>query len=121
MPRLVLTVVLILALTGAARAATLFTPPLFLEGEGRLLVCHLTNVTAQSRSVQSRIFNAVGTVVVGTRNFTLAAGETELLDAAAAHIPRYCKFTVDGPKSTVRASACVTELGVGCIAAVTAQ
>jgi hypothetical protein len=102
--------------SGAAAADVLFTPPLVAEGD-RLLDCYLANVGQVQRTVKIVVLDAKGKAVVGPLAVTLAPGEEKVARAEANLLGRYCKFTVQGPKSDFRASVLVFQPGVGAISA----
>ena len=52
---------------------------------------------------------------------TLGPGEEDVARAEADQLPRYCRFTVTGPKSEYRASILIRQTGVGAISALPAN
>jgi hypothetical protein len=116
---LVPTLLLGLALVGAAHAATLISPPLVPEGDN-VLDCYLVNVSNQAREVTIQVFNREGEVVT-TVETTLDPGQEDVARATADLLPRYCKFIVKGKRADFRASILVRQAGVGAISALPAQ
>lgn len=111
-----------IAIGGMAHAAELFTPPLEPDGTNRL-DCRILNISSENRTVRTRVVDNNGTVVVDTGDFILGPGATAVaFFEANAGTPRHCHFTVQGknPQARYRASACVFDPGVGCLAAVSA-
>ena len=113
----VVVVALAAALSGVAQAATLYTPPLVPQG-GRDLNCNVVNVSATAKTLRIQLLNLSGGIVKDSNDIVLAPGEVGFDFADGSEGPLYCKFTVNGAKTTVRTSSCVFEAGVGCIAVV---
>ena len=104
---MILATMLVLALSGAAQAATLFTPPLRPDTDD-FLKCLIVNTTGVNRTVQIQVIGDDGVVLDDSGDVILAAGaiaESSVKETSGNH-PRYCKFTVAN-KNFVRASACV--------------
>ena len=113
------TLVLVLALTAAAEAATLISPPLVPEGTN-FLDCYLVNVGEKARTVTIQVFSREG-VPVKTVETTLDPGEEDVARATSDQNPRYCKFVVKGSARDFRASILVRQDGVGAISALPAN
>jgi hypothetical protein len=107
----------------AAQADTLFTAPLFPDGDN-LLDCYVVNVSYKTRDVLIQVFNRDGDPLA-TVPATLDPGQERVATVQAntdpALAPRYCKFEVEGGRSHYRASALVRELGRGSISALSAE
>jgi hypothetical protein len=113
------TLVLSLALSAAASAATLFSRPLTPGDAANSLVCRITNVGSQPRSVTIEIFgfrhpsaggtgdgnliDSLSVIVEPLHTFSLSAPD----ETSPGVTPHICKFTAPGPKTGYRASACV--------------
>ncbi len=110
---------LAVGLTGAARAATLVSPPLVPDGEN-VLDCYLVNVGEKPRTVVIHVVARDGSVIE-TVTTTLGPGEEDVARATADQLPRYCRFDVDGPKSAFRASILIRQEGAGAISALPAN
>src|SRR5262245_49580124 len=117
-PRMIVAVALVVALSGTAHGADLFSPPLT-AGDGNVLLCQIANVSAQNRTVTIEVYgfctsacpspgdgNLLGsaTSILGP----MATGELGVFDLSSPPItPHVCKFIVQGGKGSYRASACV--------------
>jgi hypothetical protein len=118
-----LTLFLLLGLVlmaGVAQAVTLFTPPLFPDGDSQI-DCYLVNVSNEVRHVTIEVLNRDGELVREPVVVVLYPGTEEVASAPASDKPRYCKFVVDGTRSNVRASILVRKPGIGSISALSAQ
>ena len=104
---------------GAARAATLFSPPL-VPGGANQLDCYLVNVSDQIRQAVIEVLNRDGTVLKSVP-VTLDPGTEEVATVLASESPRYCKFVVEGTRYHFRASILVRQEDVGSISALAAQ
>ncbi len=109
---------LILGLSGAAQAATLWAGPLFSSAETSLL-CSASNVGDKMLVVTIEVLDFEGTVL-GRDEVTLQPGESQ-----GRGFPNdgeaLCRFTVPGSRANVRATAAIFEAGRGSIAAVPAR
>ena len=116
-----MTAAAVLALLGsaAADAATLVSPPLVAEG-GNVLDCYLVNVGDKPRRVLIEAISKEGKVVQSVPT-TLEPGQEDVARADPNDLPRYCRFTVSGPRADFRASILVRQDGVGAISALPAQ
>ena len=104
-------VLAVLALTTAASALELYTPPMFAGADHRI-ECAIANVTAMSRTVRIRIINGDdGSTLEDSGSFALSAGSLDSQDTAPAPGFAYCHFTVTGVMSNVRASGGVFPTG----------
>jgi hypothetical protein len=104
--RLLVTIVLgalVVGVSPAVRAATLFTAPL--PGGGAGVFCQAVNVSTAPRDVTIRVLDA-NAMTVNTQTCTALA----VLQACSLGVPgaftapHFCRFDVNGVKSTVRAS-----------------
>ena len=109
-----------LALTGAAEAAVLLTPPLVQDGTSQLM-CGITNVSAQDRTVRIEVFDSFATEVGDSGELDLPPLNTRFVLVGIGVAPRLCRFTVEGAKTNFRASGCILQDDVGCTAAVSAE
>jgi hypothetical protein len=117
---------MLFAFSGISKAETLLIPPLeidFAGSQDASLICIITNVSQTARSMTIDVINincvAINMVTdmvdPGTR-----LGITQGSDNRNS-TPSHCKFTVvNGNKSSVRASAYIFHVGIGCISGVTA-
>ena len=119
MKMIVFCLVLTFVLSGVSSAATLFSPPLVAEGS-HVLDCYLVNVSDQPRQVTIQVFDREGDIVK-TVETVLGPGKEDVARTTSAQRGRYCKFVVDGAKSTVRGSILVRKVGVGAISALPAN
>jgi len=117
----------VLALVGTAQGATLFTPALNVPLGENSLECHIVNVSTQDRTVTILALDFDGVALQTVGPFTVEPGRNRFVSAPATVIndvnnfPRYCKFIVEGGKTNYRASACVFQSLVGCIATIPAD
>jgi hypothetical protein len=109
----------IVLLAGAARAATLFSPPLVPDGDN-VLDCYLVNVSERPRAAKIQVFNREGVAVV-TVETTLGPGQEDVARAEAGLLPRYCKFEVEGKRKHFRGSVLIRKAGEGAISALPAE
>ena len=107
---LLATVVLVL-LAGVAHAADLFTQPIPVA-TGQLIVCRIANVGAQERAVSITVIDSTGDTVTSSGALSIPAGQTAALAALTAS-QSYCKFSVEGAKSSFRAGASVHDTSNG--------
>ena len=110
---------LLVALVSEAQGATLWTPSLAPAGTNELR-CELQNVGNEQLDVSIDILDWDGDVVGSGETFALPGGSAAWAADASDH-PRACRFRFRGSKRNVRASACVYQSDVGCIAEVSAQ
>ena len=103
----------------SAHAAVLVSPPLVPDGDN-VLDCYLVNVGQKTRTVVIDVFARDGSVIESVAT-TLGPGEEDVARAEADQLPRYCRFTVTGPKSEYRASILIRQTGVGAISALPAN
>jgi hypothetical protein len=124
--------ILVAALSGSALAGTLTTPPLT-AGDGNSLVCQITNVGTQPRTVTIEVFGFCTSSCAGGPGDGLLldsitpppVGPLQTLsltvpDIAAPNVsPHVCRFTGSGGKKSYRATACAVVGGVptSCVAA----
>jgi hypothetical protein len=118
--RIIITITaLILGLSDAIYAATLFTPPLHLTlvatAEFR---CQIVNVSNKNRTVRIQIVRASdGDVFLDSGDLILNPGRGDSISFSPGvdgFVDLYCKFQVMGSKNSVRASACVEYNDLGC-------
>jgi hypothetical protein len=109
-------------MAGAADAVTLFTPPLAPDNgnEDQQLDCYLVNVSDKVREATIEVRNRDGEVLKSVP-VTLNPGAEEVASVEASEEPRYCKFDVQGGRTSFRASVLVRQEGVGTISALPAQ
>lgn len=100
MKRFVLAFVAAVSTASVASAATLYTPPLTLEGGGELR-CYAANVSSKARDVTIEVMSSTGGVVQSL-SLTLLAGRAQSI--AGVGNSAYCKVTIAGGKNTVRVS-----------------
>jgi hypothetical protein len=108
-----------LALPSGASAGTLWTPSLAPEGTSRLR-CDIQNVGTEPFDVSIDVLDYDGTVVA-SGDTSAPPGGSAAWSAPAEENPRSCRFRFRGSRRKARASACVYQSDVGCIAAVSAQ
>lgn len=113
--------------SGVSGAATLFTPPLeidFADSTDVSLVCTVTNVSNKSREITIDIINIDGVSITSVTDMVAPGarlGAVQGSDNGTA-TPSHCKFDIsNGKKSSVRASACIFQTGIGCISALPAS
>jgi len=116
---LALAAVVLASAAGAARADTLFSPPLVADGTN-FFDCYLVNVSLKPRKVRIDVISREGDVVESVET-TLGPGQEDVARATSDLRPRYCKFVVQGAKQLYRASVLVRQDGVGAISALPAQ
>lgn len=115
----------IFGIGGATHAATLYTAPLemdFVDNQDLSLVCTAANVSQWSRTITIDIININGVSIANVSDTVQPGarlGVTQGSDNGNA-TPSHCKVEVNGDKSSVRASACIFQVGVGCITALPA-
>jgi hypothetical protein len=105
-----LTSVLAGAPTTGANAATLYTPPLWLELDGGVGVREVANVGEKELIARVRAVNAAGSVAADSGDVPVQPAQirTLLVDIGLdGNDQIYCRFDVSSPKSKVRASACI--------------
>jgi hypothetical protein len=107
-------------MAAAAQAATLFTPPLFPDGDSQI-DCYLLNVSDQVRRATIEVFNRDGESLIPPVEVTLQPGTEEVASVPAGENPRYCKFVVEGWRFNFRASILVRKPGFGSISALPAE
>ncbi len=91
-------------------AATLYTPPLWLELDGGVGYCQVTNVGEKELTARLRAINASGSVAADSGDVTVQPTriQTILVDIGLDGSDQiYCRFDVSSAKSKVRASACI--------------
>lgn len=117
--------VAVFGLSSMSHAATLFTAPLemdFVDNQDLSLVCTAANVSQRERTITIDIINIDGVSIAnvsGSVEPGARLGVTQGSDNGNA-TPSHCKIEVSGNKSSVRASACIFQVGVGCITALSA-
>ena len=107
--RLLLAGVLALVLAEAAQATTIFTPPVIPDDDGDFL-CLVTNVSARTLIVMIDVLDMNG----GTSRhigLTVPPLHTRAAPGHGASNDRFCRITVDGGRSTIRASVEVLSSG----------
>ena len=102
-----------------SNTSVLFTPPLVPLGPGQL-DCYIVNVSNKPRAVRVDVFTREG-VSIGFAEEILAPGTETVATVLADEKPRYCRFIVDGPAKSVRASGLVRVPTVGSISALEAH
>jgi hypothetical protein len=96
-----------LAPAAGVEAATLFSAPLN-NATGFFVRCFVVNISGQTRDVTLEIISVAGITQVGPSTVALPSGTgTSLTSSSGAF--QYCKLTVEGGKSTVRATFTVEE------------
>jgi hypothetical protein len=99
-----------------AAAATLYTP--VLAANAASLYCEATNVSPKPRTISVELENYFDGTSLGSNSGTVQPGHT--LEIATSNVPGFCKVTVSGSKSTVRAVLWVLS-GFNTIAAASAE
>jgi hypothetical protein len=99
-----------------AEAATLYTP--VLAANAATLACEATNVSSKPQNITVDVKNYFGGGSLGSNSGTVQPGST--IEIATSDTPGFCKVTVSGSKSTVRAVLWVVS-GFNTIAAASAQ
>jgi hypothetical protein len=99
---------------GLARAVTLVTSPLQLNGATTRLSCQILNVTTKQLTTRFRALDPDGDLVEDSGEFVLPAGQEFSSSFALGTGASHCTFEVKGSRNSVRASACVLQSGVGC-------
>lgn len=107
-------------MAGVARGATLYTPPLFPDGDSQI-DCYLLNVSDQVRRAIIEAFNRDGESLIPPVEVTLQPGTEEVASMPASENPRYCTFVVEGRRFDFRASILVRKPGFGSISALPAE
>src|SRR5262249_4783276 len=100
--RFLLASVLSVVLAGAADAATIFTPPVIPDDDGSFF-CLVTNVSSQTLAVMIDVLDLNG----GPRGHAgspVPPLETRAAPGHGASGDRVCRITVNGGKTTIRAS-----------------
>ena len=128
MKKLIGLIVFVLTITaaGASQAATLYTAPLemdFVDNQDLSLVCTAANVSQWPRTITIEIINIDGESIASVSDSVKPGarlGVTQGSDNGNS-TPSHCKIELNGDKSSVRASACIFQVGVGCITALTAH
>ncbi len=92
-----------LGLASVAAGAELFSSPLVVV-DG-LLECRILNVGKKPLTVRAEVIGTSDTAVDDTGEVTLPPLGNVMASAGAADSPFFCRFTVQGGKSAVRASA----------------
>ena len=114
----------LMLLAAAAQATplftTLYTPPLFPDGDSQI-DCYLLNVSDQVRQATIEVFNRDGESLLPPVEVTLQPGTEEVASVQASENPRYCKFVVEGARAHYRASILVRKPGYGSISALAAE
>ena len=100
--RFLLASVLAVVLAEVAYAATIFTPPVIPDDDGDFF-CLVTNVSTRTLAVMIDLLDLNGgtTRHVG---FTVPPLETRAAPGHGASNDRFCRITVDGGRTTIRAS-----------------
>jgi hypothetical protein len=98
----VLASVLPVALAQAAHATTIFTPPVIPDDDGTFF-CLVTNVSTRTLHVQIDVFDVNGGPS-GHFGFVTPPLATRAGLGRGASGDRVCRITVDGGRSTIRAS-----------------
>jgi hypothetical protein len=101
--------VLPVMLAGAARAATIFTPPVIPDDDGSFF-CVATNVGPRTLTVVFEVFDLNGAI---SRRIGLVVPplETRAAPGNGASNDRFCRITFDGGRSAIRASVEVLSSG----------
>ncbi len=107
--RTLTTTTLVLALSGTAQAAELFTSP-FIIADG-LYECRILNVSNANRTVEVQLFNTSGNVIDDSGEVTLKPLGDLIASAGTTESPFFCRFTVQGSKGSIRASGSHRQLG----------
>ena len=115
---ILITTTLVLAMSAPARAVTLSSPPLIVLGNNEL-ECYVANVGATNLPIQIQAVDEAGNVIETSGVVNFPPGTV----AARVRVPAtgYCRFIVQGPGSSVRATACAWNPTEGCTAAAPAQ
>jgi hypothetical protein len=100
--RFLLASVLPVVLAEAAYATTISTPPVIPDDNGTFF-CLVTNVSARTLNVQIDVFDVNGGTS-GHFGFTTPPLATRAALGRGASGDRFCQITVDGGRSTIRAS-----------------
>lgn len=102
--RLLSSLVVAVLWLGAAEAADMYTPPLYV-GEGQLVACEITNISGQTRTFTFEIVAADGSISASGGNI-LAPGQSGGGGAASPLIRglHYCHFDAAGQKTQWRAA-----------------
>jgi hypothetical protein len=104
------TVVIVLALlfivVAAAEAVDLYTAPLLVTGAD-VFYCNIVNVGTTNKTVRIRVMNVDGGTIMDTGEFVLDPGQVLAFPADTNSLGGfgYCRFTVSGAKTGVRAAA----------------
>ena len=101
-PRLVLASVLPVILAAAAHATTIFTPPVIPDDDGTFF-CLVTNVSPKTLVTKIDVLDLNG-ATTGHVGFTIPPLETRAAPGHGASGDRVCRITVNGGKTTIRAS-----------------
>ena len=118
---------MILGLSSGAQAgggtATLTTGLLNPAGTNTFLVCSVVNVSTKEVSVTIEVLDQFGAIANSGSDPNLSPGAGRVFSATSAAVTGvgWCRFTVQGKASAVRATASIFEVGSGSIAAVAAQ
>jgi hypothetical protein len=110
MRRVLITTALIFALSATALAAELFTSPLITSGNNQFQ-CRILNVSKTALMVRVQLFDTQKSVIDDSGDVELAPLGDLSASGASVDNPFFCKFTVQGKKTNIRASASIVEAG----------
>jgi hypothetical protein len=94
--------VLPVVLATAAYATTIFTPPVIPDDDGTFF-CLVTNVSAKTLVVKIDVLDLNGGMT-GHAGFTVPPLETRAAPGHGTSGDRFCQITIDGGRSSIRAS-----------------
>jgi hypothetical protein len=109
-----------MAVATTSHATTLVTPPIT-GGEVSHVVCAVTSLKKSGDLKGSVVLYDTGGNLVDGNALTNPPGATVIVGGNVDDSWAHCVIEIDGPKSIVRASACVVDDDHRCIAAVPAQ
>jgi hypothetical protein len=94
-------------LAGAARAVSIFTPPVIPADDGSFL-CLATNVSSRTLDVVFEVFDTNGGL---SRRIGLTVPPLHTRAAPGASTDRFCRISIDGGRTSIRASVEVLSSG----------
>ncbi len=106
----------------AGKTSTLIAGPLNPGVASNSLICNVVNVSTKDVSLTIEVLDSSGAIVNFFSPPSLAPGEGTVNAASSTILAGFgwCRFTVQGKASAVRATATIRESGRGTIAAVAA-
>jgi len=98
--RVLLASVLPTVIAGAAHAVSIFTPPVIPDDDGSFF-CLATNVSTRTLNIVFEVFDTNGGM---TRRIGLTVPPLHTRAAPGASTDRFCRISIDGGRTAIRAS-----------------